>query len=394
MNKDISNILKSLESGYGLPVLSTVALKLVEMAADESVSARQLSALIEKDPSLAVRLLKLANSAFFRSTHPATTMEQAIVRVGLERLRIMALTLSLRETFPMGKSGPLDYERFWRNSLYVAILARHLADHLGKTDADEAFLAGLTLEIGLLIFYDLLVKHKGEDAGKAFDPLGYNLAWERKEYGIDHRQVGEVALRYWRFPEHMVSCQNRYGSRAMAEDAPELAKVCETAKVLAACLLHKSEDFHSLFVEADSIFGMDAHAINDILLNTFSQVEDIARNLRLEMDRDKDLLEVMEKAHSALSRISERMMAYGRRGKSEALPSFQSMGEDGETVNRTLQAVAHEIRNPLTAVGGFAKRLASSLDPASQSGKYAQVIVDEALRLEEALSEMTGNATT
>jgi len=391
MTTDASDILKSLESGYGLPVLSTVALRLVEMATDESVSAKELSVLIEKDPSLAVRLLKLANSAFFRSTHPATTLEQAIVRVGLARLRMMALTLSLRETFPMGKSGSIDYEKFWRNSLYVAILARYLADYAGTANPDEAFLAGLTLEIGLLIFFDLLVKDREPDGDLTVDPLGNSLAEERALFGIDHRQVGAIALEYWRFPEHIVRCQHLYGDRAMAHDAAPLAKICEMAKIFAACLLKKSADFQSLFVQAHQTFGMDAHKMNDILLHTFNQVENIAENLRLEMDRDQDLLEVMEKANSALSRISERIMAYDYRNQSEELPTFASMGEEGDTVNRTLQAVAHEIRNPLTAVGGFAKRLASSLDPASKSGRYAQVIVDEALRLEEALSEMTGH---
>lgn len=389
MNKDVSDILQSLKSGYGLPVLSAVALRLVEMAADESVSARELSALIEKDPSLAVRLLKLANSAFFRTTHPATTLEQAVVRVGLQRLRMMALTLSLRETFPMGKSGPIDYEKFWRHSLYVAILAKHLAEHLEMVDPDEAFLAGLTLEIGLLVFYDLLVKGTDQDVDMAFDPLADNLAMEQDRYGIDHRQVGELALRYWRFPEHIVRCQRARGVRAMAADTPALPGVCEMARILAGCLLNKSNDFHALFIHADHALGMDAHAINDILLRTFTEVEGIAENLRLEMDKDKDLMEVMEKANSALSRLSEKILQYECRETTDDLPSFESIGQEQETVNRTLEAVAHEIRNPLTAVGGFAKRLASSLDPASKSGQYAQVIVDEARRLEEALGQMT-----
>jgi len=71
------------------------------------------------------------------------------------------------------------------------------------------------------------------------------------------------------------------------------------------------------------------------------------------------------------------------------LPSFANLNEDGKGVSQTLQAVAHEIRNPLLAVGGFAKRLASALDPNSDVGKYALVILQEALRLEEALSKMT-----
>lgn len=390
MKKNLSDILQSLESGYGLPVLSAIAVQLVEMAADDSVSAKALSALIEKDPSLAVRLLKLANSAFFRATQPATTLEQAIVRVGLERLRMMALTLSLRETFPMGKSGTFDYERFWRNALYVAILARHLADRSKAANPDEAFLAGLTLEIGLLVFYDLLVKDKDEAGDKAFDALGDSLAWEEKHFGVNHRQVGAVALRHWRFPEQIVSCQEFYGPGATTTDGPPLARICATAKTLANGLLKKSGDFHALFLEADHTLGMDAPVFNDILLDTFNQVEEIAQNLNLAVDRDKDLIEVMEKANVALSRISERIMECECGKASDELPSFDSIGTDGEAVNRTLQAVAHEIRNPLTAVGGFAKRLASSLDPASKSGKYARVIVDEAQRLEAALSEMTG----
>ncbi|MFH1487666.1 MAG: histidine kinase dimerization/phospho-acceptor domain-containing protein, partial [Pseudomonadota bacterium] len=72
-----------------------------------------------------------------------------------------------------------------------------------------------------------------------------------------------------------------------------------------------------------------------------------------------------------------------------SLPSFESLEGNGEVVTHTLQAVAHEIRNPLLAVGGFAKRLSAALDPSSSEGKYAQVILEEALRLEKALEKMT-----
>jgi hypothetical protein len=99
----------------------------------------------------------------------------------------------------------------------------------------------------------------------------------------------------------------------------------------------------------------------------------------------------MERANSALSRISERVSEC-RQPDALPLPSFGSLGQGGGNVEQTLQAVAHEIRNPLLAVGGFAKRLASALDPSSASGKYANVILQEAMRLEQALARMTGGA--
>jgi nitrogen-specific signal transduction histidine kinase len=71
------------------------------------------------------------------------------------------------------------------------------------------------------------------------------------------------------------------------------------------------------------------------------------------------------------------------------LPSLASLEQGGEDIKQVLYAVAHEIRNPLLAVGGFAKRLSDSLDPSSKGGKYVQMILREASRLEMVLAEMT-----
>ena len=388
-NDSASTLLKSLESGYSLPTLSVVALKLVELASDDACSASDLADLIEKDPSLAVRLLKLANSAFFQSSYPITTLEQALVKVGFHRLRIMALSLSLRDTFPMGRVGPLDYEKFWRSSLYRALLAKALAQHMETCSPEEAFVAGLILEIGLLIFFDLLIKGKDEEIHIDLDALESFLAWEKERYGMDHRQIGEVALRYWKFPDSIVGCQRLYGNLAVSEKSPALVRACELARKFSGILFQRSKNFNSLFIEADKLFGLDTKIINDILLTTFVQVQDIADNLSLELNGEKDLMEIMEKANHALSQISERMSDYQGKATGKLLPSFESLIENGDVVTHTLQAVAHEIRNPLLAVGGFAKRLTATLDPSSDVGKYAHVILEEALRLEKALSKMT-----
>lgn len=384
-----TDILERLESGYSLPTLSVVALKLVELASDDTCSAADLSALVEKDPSLAVRLLKLANSALFQSTKPITTLEQAVVKVGFHRLRIMALSLSLRDTFPMGAVGPLDYEEFWQASLYRALLAKSLAEHLGGCHPEEAFVAGLILEIGLLILFDLVIKDKDEGVKLDQDSLTAFLEWERSRYGIDHRQVGEAALKYWRFPESIISSQGLYGQPAVSKSAPPLSKICELARQFSRTMFHKTKDFNSLFSLADRVYGLVPEIINDILLVTFERVQDIADNLRLELNREKDLMVIMEKANLALSEISGKMNTFQESAEKKPLPSFESIEEDGEVASHTLQAVAHEIRNPLLAVGGFAKKLAHALDPESDGGKYVQVILDEASRLENALSKMT-----
>ena len=390
MEKDpVPSLLKSLESGYALPTLSLVALQLVELATDDTCSASDLSSLIEKDPSLAVRLLKLANSAFFRSLQPITTLEKAIVKVGFHRLRIMALSLSLRDTFPMGRIESMDYEKFWRTSLYRALLAKSLARHLKTCNPEEAFVAGLILEIGLLIFFDLLMKGKGVDFDIDPDSLEECLAWEKSQYGVDHRKIGHIALRYWQFPESIVSCQKFYGDSIEMEKIPPLAGICELARKSSGTIFHPSRDFNAFFIEAKNSFGLGPEIANDILLATFQEVQDIADNLKLELNREKDLMEIMEKANHALSQISARMSIVQDSKTPSSAPSFENLTGDDGIVTQTLQAVAHEIRNPLLAVGGFAKKLSAALDPASDEGKYVQVILEEAMRLEKALSKMT-----
>jgi HD-like signal output (HDOD) protein len=384
-----STILHRLESGYAVRPLSIIALKLIELASDENASIRDMVNLVEKDPSLAVRVLNLANSVAFRGRERIKTLQQAAVRLGAHHLKLMALSISIRDAFPMGRVGPLDYEAFWRVSLYRALMARSLTDRSKVCDPDEAFLASLTLEIGLLILFDLYVKGKNEEISLELQPLDALLARERAHFGVDHRQIGKAALKFWKFPENIIACQTCYGDAAMRVDAPMLARICELSRIFSRLLYHgASGELLAFFSEAQSLLKLRQETIQEILLKTFQEVQETAAYLRLEVDKERDLMEIMEKANRALSRISEKMSRLSKASEERDLPSFEALEGEVCSVQFTLQAVAHEIRNPLTAVGGFARRLASALDSGSQAGKYAQVILAESLRLEKILSDM------
>lgn len=386
----IAKLLGQLKSGYSLPTLSPIAMKLVEMASDEASSANDLVNLIEQDPPLAVRLLKLANSAFFSSTHPSTTLNHAVVKVGFHRLRIMALSVSLRDTFPMGAIGPLNYETFWKISLYRALISKSLAEQLRTVNPEEAFVAALIMEIGLLIFYDLFIKGKDGPTYLNLEPLEDLLIWEAERFGITHRQVGEAALNYWNFPQNIVACQRSNISVYESPEIADLAKICELSRSFSGTLFLESKKFHSIYEDAKESLGLDQEMISEILIATFEQVEETASHLKVELDKDKDLIALMEKANMALGHISAKIAKEEAVSSSqEDYPSFDSLNEHGQIVTHTLQAVAHEIRNPLLAVGGFAKKLSNTIDPDSKGGRYLNIILEEATRLENVLAEMT-----
>jgi HD-like signal output (HDOD) protein len=379
-----------LKAGYMLPPLSAVAMRLVELASDERCSVKDLVSLIEKDPSMTVRLLRLANSTFYRTGQPATSINQAIVRIGYHQLRIMALSLSLRDTFPMGRKNSFDYEKFWRRSLYQALIARSLTERIKTCNPDEAFVAGLTLGIGFPIFFDLVIRPAGMEIPVDITTLKELLSWEIVSFGINHREAGIAALTHWKFPATIVDCQKAPSCGGPAENLPW---VCESARVLAGLLLRRSTDFHAVFREGKEMLRIDSDAMSAILVTTFLDVEQIAEDMRIEMTAERDLLSLMEKANKALSEISEKIARWPHDQEGpDSLPSFAGLGtreKRGKEVTRTLEAVAHEIRNPLVSVAGFARRLASALDPTSKGGRYAEIILQEAQRLESALAQMT-----
>lgn len=381
-------IIDKLQAGYALPSLSAIAVKLLELASDEDASIRQIVMLIEKDPALSVRLLNLANSSSLGASRPAASLSNAVMKLGSNQVKMMALSISLRGTFPMGKVEGFDYETFWRVSLYRGLIAKALAHRSRAVDPEEAFLSAMTLEIGLPIFFDLFVKGRPSGFELEMEPLLELLANERAAHGIDHRQVGEAALRFWRFPDHIVACQRLYGEAARRPGASILPSLCDLARLFSKVFLRAPGAFRVFYAEASRMLRLSQEDIHEIVLGTFAEVEGIAQSLKLEIDKEKDLMEVMERANRALVRISQKISQLSVEENSEHLPSFESINRNSKMVADTLQAVAHEIRNPLTAVGGFARRLAVSLDPASQSGKYARVILDEARRLEEVLSRM------
>jgi len=388
MKKQQAEILDKIASGYSLPATSPIAMQLIRLASIDNISVNDLSSLIEKDPSLAVRLLRLANSAFFRTGSPITTISQSIQMIGLNRLRIMALSLSLRDTFPMGRVGALDYEEFWKISLYQALLAKSLAERLRTCNPDEAFVGGLILEIGLLIFFDLYIKKDREVNCIKLQPLMPLLNWEEERYGINHRQIGEATLRYWKFPQPLIDCQSHYLIEPEESIVPELVLVCNMARELSALICEKSMEWQPLFDKAETTYQLDRDVLADILVSTFDEVREFAATLKVGMNKKQDLLGLMEKANRALSVLSERMIQMNEADSKFALPTFAGLGTKDTPVREAVQTVVHEIRNPLTAIGGFARKLEKTLSHASDEWQYVRIIVEESTKLESALDEL------
>ncbi len=389
MEWDKERLISGLESGKLLPSLSPLTLRLIELASDDNSSLNDMAALIEKDPSLTIRILSLANSVFFKTHILAKTARQAVVRVGVRQTRLLALSLLLKDTFPMGRVGAADYRRFWRLSLYQGLIAKHLAQQLKTGDAEEAFTAGLTQEIGLLV---LLRAFADLDAAAHIPwyPLSSFLEWEKERYGIDHREIGEIMLTRWKFPTSYILCQKSTMLAHGVDDLLPLVRICAMASQLSAFICEPEALLTEVFDTLELRLALPRPLIHDAIAAALQQVDELAQTFEVEVDSKRDTVDLMEKARAALAQLSGRLLQ-GNSPSDEALPSFatlQSREDTADAIKHTLGAVEHEIRNPLTAVGGFVRRLAKTIDPESDQGKYIKLILSETERLEQALKGM------
>ncbi len=393
-----SRILHQIASNDFLPSLSPLTIQLIEAASDERTSVLDLNRIIEQDPGLTTRLLKMVNSAYFGRRNKISSISHAIIMAGFKRVRLMALNISLRDTFPLGRVGGMDYDLFWKTSLYRALIAQGFSQAslwAEELDPEEIFTAGLILEIGMLLLFPVCPKGLKEDfPGGAID-LTDLIAWETEHLGINHREVGRIILQRWHFPDQIIESQKYFGPEALQGDRSPLVRILEFSRICTHIFFGPQDDFQLLDRLAPDQ-GLSLERINEILVTTFSQVEEVAGQLRLMINSQDDLLIVMEKANRTLARINGSLESsfikvfnlISDLEQSTVQEPTEELEEKNKLLENTLEAVVHEIRNPLMAIGGFAHRLAKNVEQRGDVIEYVQLITNEALRLEKVLKDL------
>ena len=225
-----------------LPTLPAIATRILELTLNEGVSSTELGKLLSQDPALTAKILKVVNSASFGLRFPVSSTGYAITVLGLQRIRTLILSLSIFETLSrVDEGGPLDKTVFWRHSVASASGAKALAVASGRSNPEEAYVAGLIHDIGMLLLdtlaSDLYVRILEEGKQKGGDSF---LELERLHLGTTHLEIGAELARQWNLP-HALCAAIRYHQEPEATDDPydspaqRLAVVSAAADYLAWC---------------------------------------------------------------------------------------------------------------------------------------------------------------
>jgi putative nucleotidyltransferase with HDIG domain len=192
---DFAQVVKRLRD---LPSLPSVVLDLISSFGREDVDVTVLADKMSRDQALAAKILRLANSSFYGLAAKVRTVKQAIVVLGFDSARALAVASGVIENFG-GAARQVDVADFWRHSIAVALCAKNLARH-AALDQDYAFVAGLLHDIGRLV---LAIGFPTEYArvieACARDDITVGEA-ELRELGVDHQRAGQLLAETWKFP--------------------------------------------------------------------------------------------------------------------------------------------------------------------------------------------------
>src|SRR5580700_5085466 len=139
-----------------LPSLPGVAVRVLELAKQENASVATVGKVISADPALSAKVIRTVNSSFYGLPHQVSTINHALVLLGMQTVKTVALGFSLVGALSTKKSAKFNYLRFWRQSLYSAVAARTIDKTLQRGTQEEAFLAGLLSDIGTLAMHQAL----------------------------------------------------------------------------------------------------------------------------------------------------------------------------------------------------------------------------------------------
>jgi len=187
-----------------LPSLPTVAARINAELENEALTAKRLGAIIAEDPSLTSRLLRLANSAFYGMPRQIASIDRAVMMLGFDTVKNLALSLSIFSFFKQGISPAIDVIGLWNHSVGVAVAARILTAITNPKLAEQAFLFGIVHDIGKIALISQCLSEMEEVVRQVNQDSQPQAVAEDKVFGFTHQKIGALLIREWKFPEAIV----------------------------------------------------------------------------------------------------------------------------------------------------------------------------------------------
>jgi putative nucleotidyltransferase with HDIG domain len=226
-------IAKIVEDTDSLPSLPTIVMKLIDVVNSAESSAEDAAELIEKDPALTTKMIRLANSAFYGIPRSISSVTSAVVVLGFNTIRSLVLSASVAKIFE-GKHS-LDMDRFWKHSVVTAMASKIIVRHLMSVrmmDPESAFCAGVLHDIGKLIFSQYMADDYATVCDYAKEHKVPLIEAENKCLGFNHAEMGKILADRWSLPLDLEYTIVHHHGPENADKVSHLANIIHLADII------------------------------------------------------------------------------------------------------------------------------------------------------------------
>lgn len=266
-----------------IATLPEITLKIIQLVESPTSTAQDLHKVIANDPALCSRILKVVNSAFYGLPGQIGSINRAIVLLGLNAVKNIAIAASLAKLFRGGSLTPnFSAKDLWSHSIATATASKMLADQIKLGLTDECFLAGLIHDLGIIVeiqydrhrLIEVVGKLNVNDNG---EPQMDMMEAEQEVFGANHQDFGFGLCEKWKFPRTFMNVTGfHHRPFDLPEDSRAVVSIVAVADRLAGALPNNFRlDLPSLEIPADLL---------DDLKLTREQVEIVRNKLPEQLD--------------------------------------------------------------------------------------------------------------
>jgi len=198
---DQPNVLKAVQQVSQIATLPEITCKIIQIVEDPKSAAKDLRDVITHDVALSAKILKVVNSAFYGLPRQVSSVDRAIVLLGLSTVKNIAIATSVAKMFA-GKrfSGRFSPRDLWHHSLACGVFCKMMTKAREIADRDELFVAGLMHDLGILVENQVFPQKFAEAIDAARNNHVDLCQAETEIIGADHQAFGTALTNKWKFP--------------------------------------------------------------------------------------------------------------------------------------------------------------------------------------------------
>lgn len=203
-----------------MPAFPKSVQRILELTRDINCPPKELVMVIEKDPVLTMKLLRILNSAYYSFSKQITSVNQSVVYLGMNTIKNLALSFAAMGSLPKQNAAGFDVQHYLLHSLTVGSLARNLCLKYSQDDTDPAdcYIAGLLHDFGKVVFAQFMAEDFKQALALSVDQdVSLHIA-EKQIIGTDHTVVGGMLVERWQFPKQLTDNIRNHHSEYAADN--------------------------------------------------------------------------------------------------------------------------------------------------------------------------------